>query len=393
MEPTETAAPFIIELKVRANDDLAQLCKQYWEINTENAFTYKVSDLSREFGISIHQLPKVVAEHCSATSSQDSCTSCGAPYVFSSRADFQQRLRSSWSWQCELCIYKERELQQAEQKLAQQRFRDLIQSKYSLTNSVMDCWDLSLESAVYYLAFARLCATEDFSFAVPLDSVKRQLSPTPAFDFEILCHLNDNEIITANPNSALEAFVREEASRFYPKKVMWNLPCTPLSNNPKDFASELEELLRSEPWPPHWSKSRISLWEKVALQECLQYLAYTLTQHGLALNPGEKTLLVFTNALKDFSVAQIYGFIWRAAKDAAAYYVRERIPKQQAANTVVGAIQRQAERAKAESWDIKPYGRVWDCPQSMLSEVLFNAVLKIGEAGFNKVPVFQNLPR
>jgi hypothetical protein len=90
-------------------------------------------------------------------------------------------------------------------------------------------------------------------------------------------------------------------------------------------------------------------------------------------------------------VAQICNFIWRAAKDAAAFYVREAVSKQHAANTVIGAIQRYGERAKAEGWDIKPYRRNFDCPQSMVSEVLFNAVLRIGDDGFNRTPGIRKL--
>jgi hypothetical protein len=70
--------------------------------------------------------------------------------------------------------------------------------------------------------------------------------------------------------------------------------------------------------------------------------------------------------------------------------MRERIPKQQAANSVVGNIQRAADRAQAEGWNVKPYGRDRRCPQSMVSIVLFDAVLKIGERGFNEPPGFED---
>jgi hypothetical protein len=54
----------------------------------------------------------------------------------------------------------------------------------------------------------------------------------------------------------------------------------------------------------------------------------------------------------------VYSFIWRAAKDAAAFYVRERVTKRHAANTVVGAIERSAERAVANGWDVKDFGAI-----------------------------------
>ncbi|MEL7436482.1 MAG: hypothetical protein AAFN11_21255, partial [Chloroflexota bacterium] len=66
--------------------------------------------------------------------------------------------------------------------------------------------------------------------------------------------------------------------------------------------------------------------------------------------------------------------------------VRKQTTKQHAANTVVGSIQRQSERAKAEGWEIKPYNRNYNSPQSIVSEVFFNVVLQIGDGGFNQVP-------
>jgi len=125
----------------------------------------------------------------------------------------------------------------------------------------------------------------------------------------------------------------------------------------------------------------------MALWECIEYLIFTLAEHRLELNPGEKTLEMFSHLLERYSVSQIYSFIWRASKDAAAFYVRERVTKQHAANTVVGTIQRMAEKADAEGWEVKGYRRDFRLPQSLMSEVLYNAVLKIGSAGFETKPM------
>ncbi len=54
--------------------------------------------------------------------------------------------------------------------------------------------------------------------------------------------------------------------------------------------------------------------------------------------------------------------------------------------TVVGAIQRQAERALSEEWEVKAYRRDFRCPQSMISQVLFNTALQMGDIGFTQPP-------
>jgi len=100
---------------------------------------------------------------------------------------------------------------------------------------------------------------------------------------------------------------------------------------------------------------------------------------------GEKTRHVVANAINDFSIGQVYSFIWRASKDAAAFYVRERVTKTHAANTVVGAIERSAERAVANGWDVKDYRRDRRVPETPLVQV-FAASTGLGERYWSEVP-------
>ena len=368
------------------------LCEKYWEIDNEQRFVHKVSELADEFDIPSNQITKFVATYSNALSNNICCAECQIPYIFLSRSDFQQYGRQECSWTCKQCQNEASQLEEAKRIRALEQYREIIRAKYKSDNpGPIDPRGLSIESAVYLLSFVRLFAAEDFSFARPLNSVKRRFSPTTNMDWEIARLLYREGLISVDPNSQIDAFDGQMAQSFYLDKVQWHLPFGLDSDNPKDFASELEEALRNNVWPPEWIDGRLDLWRKVGLHECLQYLAVALGEHGLSFNPGDKTFLVFGGLSEDYSVAQICNFIWRAAKDAAAFYVREAVSKQHAANTVIGAIQRYGERAKAEGWDIKPYRRNFDCPQSMVSEVLFNAVLRIGEDGFNKTPGIRKL--
>lgn len=93
--------------------------------------------------------------------------------------------------------------------------------------------------------------------------------------------------------------------------------------------------------------------------------------------------MTLASVLQNFSVAQVYNFIWRAGRDAAAFYQRGGVTRSHAANTVIGTIQRNADRARAEEWDVKPYRRDRRAPRSMVSEVLFDTALQVGELAFN----------
>ena len=95
---------------------------------------------------------------------------------------------------------------------------------------------------------------------------------------------------------------------------------------------------------------------------------------------------MFDIILNDFSVSQIYGIIWRAVADASKLYLEKGISKKHAANSVIGACERYAERAKINGWDLTQYNRIKDLPQSVLSLFYFNRVLGIGEMGFRVPP-------
>jgi hypothetical protein len=83
-------------------------------------------------------------------------------------------------------------------------------------------------------------------------------------------------------------------------------------------------------WPEEWYQESYELWKRVALKECVEYLIFVLNEHHFEFRPGEKTKQYLGHALDNFSTAQVFNTIWRAAKDAAAYYQREDISKKEA---------------------------------------------------------------
>lgn len=126
-------------------------------------------------------------------------------------------------------------------------------------------------------------------------------------------------------------------------------------------------------------------WRDIAIEECLEYLEYQLEQYNLNGTVGQKTEHVIWEALKHFSTSQVFNFIWGSVKDAAAYYQKDRITKQHAVNSIPNKIQKRFENALAEDYDIKPFGRDYNLPQSKIADVLYDKALKIGNRGFTSV--------
>ncbi|MCK4546216.1 MAG: hypothetical protein KAW17_02130 [Candidatus Eisenbacteria sp.] len=371
--------------------DLRELCRQYWQIDTHRKFVHKVIELSEVFKIPRTKLASTVAASCIASSRDEACSSCGTPRPFKSRADFQQR--RSWgnwgSWTCDDCQEAQRAAAREETEQRDQRRRDLIQHELDASKDPgLSGERLSLVDVVYLVSLLRAGGSEDLAFILPHESFSLLLSPTPELDREILDHLYRRSIICIHPDSREESIVIEDGEfiRFVPSKVHWILPLLPEGPSAGRLLEDLEDLLKSDEWPEGWLAKSEEIHRKVALHECLQYLRVVIEDHGFEFRAGAMTCHVLKSVLKTFSVGQAYNFIWRAARDAAAFYVRETTSKAHAANIVPGSIQRMAERALAEAWDVKAYRRDFRAPESVLSQVLFTLALQLPEGGFNTIP-------
>ena len=171
--------------------------------------------------------------------------------------------------------------------------------------------------------------------------------------------------------------------RFYVTQVKWDI----LINNyeqPRNFVADLEQKISSMDYVETHYDEVVSLCEDLSLRECLFYLGHALEEHSLPFKPGEKTRLVLLTALKTFSVSQIYSFIWRAVKDAASFHMRKNVARHHAANTVVGNISSQTEKAIANNWTVSSYRRNYDYPQPTVRKILYNNLLHTDDGGFNQ---------
>lgn len=380
----------IVQLEFLTQDEARiALCQKYWEVNSDLRFAYKTTDLAREYNLKPRELIGIVTLSCKATLPGDACSECGTSYIYSSRENLIRRNRGTPPpWLCEDCTRRREERGAAEQAARNAERRALIQTIYGdVPRGPRDPAGLPLAEAVFLVSLVRLCGTEDLSYVRALGTVSTgSFSPTKKFDHSILKQLWNNDLIFVHPDSPLEAFGEENPRSVYLLSVNWLTPIRREGESPLLFIAELEDRFRTQQWTAEWNKQWRPLWKMIAIEECLQYLEMCLAEHKLTLSPGEKTLLVLNNTLEDYSVSQVFGFIWRAAKDAAAFYVRENVPKQHAANTVVGAIQRFAERAKSEGWEVKQYRRDYRLPQSMVSRVFCDTVMQFGDEGFNHPP-------
>lgn len=287
---------------------------------------------------------------------------------------------------CPDCIAAERQRSVEAKLKAEQIHREKISEIWDPNNRyARPLEEYSLMDVVSMLSMVRGGAAEDYSYIKPVDSFDEHLTPNTEFTVDILNYILKKDLLTPHPGSRVDAFkfTDHRPTSFYLYKVHWVMPQW---GNLRDITSMLEDIIARGELPSSWKKSIPEVWQSIVLQEGTELLEHYVTEHKFSLQVGEKTVDVLTSILRHYSVAQLQNFLWRAARDAAAYYVRENIPKARAANSIVTRLQGNYERARASAWEIKPYSRLFNLPQSLISKVFFNSIMQMPDSYRTSLP-------
>lgn len=264
--------------------------------------------------------------------------------------------------------------------IAQDKRKKIIDCYSPDRYDIVDIEQLNFRKRVYLGTLVRYCLSEDTSHLLSLDEVDVELMPNDNSS-EIVRHLFRERIISPYIYSDITAFEdNEEFPRsFYLNRVKYNL-------NIKYDIDKNDTLYKlKNPNMEIDIDEAFNMWSEIALNECLEYLNYQMGKVDFDFNPGDKTILVMKELLNDFSISQVFAIIHSAIRSASKYYLEKRVPKKQAANSVITNCENYRDRAILENWNIRHYSRPWDLPQSGLSEFLFNKVLKIGNKYLDEV--------
>ncbi|MDZ7808781.1 MAG: hypothetical protein U5K71_16975 [Gracilimonas sp.] len=71
-------------------------------------------------------------------------------------------------------------------------------------------------------------------------------------------------------------------------------------------------------------------------------------------------------------------------KTTARWLARTRAPKTNAINYLLKCMESFGDRAKKEGWDVKKFHRNFECPESLVAEILYTKILQVD--GFSEVP-------
>ncbi len=374
-----------IKFSIHSDDEnFSTAARKYWLVDEADKFVYFTGDIAEELGIPVQTLTSLIRQYTAAMATDKQCSACGRYYPLTSRTSFSER-KPSKTWTCSDCLASEKQ-QIVEAKLkAEQIQRDEIIKAWEPQNrAARPTEEYSLMDAVVMLGMIRGGAAEDYSYIKPVDYFDDPLTPHKEFTSDVLNYVFNRALLTPHPGSSISAFefTEGEPKSFYLYKVHWVMP---ERRSLRETASTLESII-AEGLPPKWQASVPGVWQEIVLQEGLELLQHYAAEHHFRLQVGEKTVDVLTTILKHYSVAQLQNFLWRAARDAAAYYVREGVPQARAANSIITRLQGSYERARADDWEIKPFGRLFSIPQSLVSTVFFNFIMQMPDSYRTSLP-------
>lgn len=257
-------------------------------------------------------------------------------------------------------------------------------SKYKKANIE----SLSFTQRVYLGALLRLAVSEDKKYIKPLETLNGELAPTLKYSKEIIETLYLSRIMLVSTESPMEAFFESSEEDKFPNLYYINKVIHALNVDFDDGTVEhIEKIMNPGKINDEDKEEALKIWKEIALEECLEYLYYQMDKVNFDFSAGEKTVRILKELLEHFSVAQIYGIIYKSIAKATRYYQETNVTNKQAANSVIGHCQKYGERALIENWNLVKYHRAYDLPQSMISEFFFNLVINIGNLGFEIAPI------
>lgn len=280
------------------------------------------------------------------------------------------------------------------QKSKQKKLLDVVKSVSAYielnTPTEINEDELSPLDRFYLAALLRIALDESVQFIKPLNKFLKKLAPTEDFQHSIVNHLiESNLLVLYSKNIDLKLFDLVFDNKNNLQEVSANYFNVCLKINVRPVDDNYERLFKELMYPDSKYFDNdfcFKMWKQIAASECVQYLVQRMNRVGYNFSPGLKTFNLIDFLLENFSVSQVFGIIYRAVAFSTAQYQAGKINIFQAKNMVIGTCQRHGETAISNNWKLTSYRRDYELPQTSVSEVLFNAIMKISVLGFSEVP-------
>ncbi|NOT65657.1 MAG: hypothetical protein HOP06_06495 [Methylotenera sp.] len=246
--------------------------------------------------------------------------------------------------------------------------------------------ELSLKHAVALLALVRCCDRLADSTFGALVHATMPFAPNNDWGVNLLRSLMNAKLLSISEGTSEKHFIIE-SQHIEPRYgyVNWEIQL----ENIDAIILDIENLCRAGNIPSNWQRDLPKLRQELALAECKELYTFCLDERGLPSEVGAKAEAMLLDILVDHSVAQCYQAIRYAAMRTLDFKTVQRknnLPVQhyQLPSYMVNTCQNYVDRARLEGLNNKGFSRNAHIPRSMMSVVLYDTLLKMGERGFTE---------
>ncbi|RLQ84871.1 hypothetical protein [Planomicrobium sp. Y74] len=242
--------------------------------------------------------------------------------------------------------------------------------------------ELSLNERLILGAFIRgtqLEGTTDLQ--IPLMN-KYLITPTLDFFDQMLDYLIKNQLISPSRSTALtECSINQyDEVSFNKMMIRYRVNVIP-SHSYKNMVQNLifpksEDFLKDREFCQE-------IWCKIAVGEVMADLDLSLEKKNIVYSPRKVHQQVFEYLINYFSINQIYNITNNAGNRLSTKLIEGTIHPSDAADSMIMHIENYGLKAIREKWDVKPFYR--QTRESILTKMIFNNVLTIGDAGYKEV--------
>ena len=386
--------PFPVLCFLSDNNRSLDLCSQYWSLAANGTWNEKVTALQQESGLSQRDLLALVGESCRSYVHGIVCCNCGARPEISALQQFAAVIRSFVSkghlYRCHACT-KAEYAQQMAKAAAEEERRQAQLTKWLATirgqMAPVDYRTLGYTEA-FFLYVVLLAAGErwqgrDIKF---LPAQAPNLAPTAEMATAIYMRLYKAGIIAPSSSSSPRVFddVGEapDEFNFSPLEASWTL-AAPADGMPIEGILVLLENVLDHRVPA----SIADIWTMVAEAECERYFGELCERYRFSKEAvfSKKVAESIRYCLERVSLPQVWNILWCTMREIAALVQEGKYIRPHVYNMVAGNIRRDIDRKLANNYAIRPWSRLRQEKEPVITGVLFDKILGKGDFAFETV--------
>lgn len=292
---------------------------------------------------------------------------------------------------------REQELQLQAEKAERKRKRQEDVLKYVKSSRELNpptlLSDLTVAQRLMLTSFLMIGTNHSIKGIRLGEQVGYDLGPVTKMTDYIYHQLKKQGLIVYSLNTPIETF-NEDFTMCYPYAAHYDLNVTLEGYSDQDLYKELVGLNNVEVSNVDDFYDELQKWWlDIAAAECLECLEYQVELLGWKLRCGEKTFKTIYTLLEEYSISEVFYFIYRAVANASKYVLEKNISKTQAANMVIYHLASDHEYYESRGWVPSKYRRIKELPQSAVSYVFSNIFTDLLSDEFDCCPSIELLKR